>query len=388
MQTIVNRGSIQIKTSLVATEHGFAQLRDVWNRIAADTDPDCVFLRHEWFEAAWQWAKCDAELAIVTVASDDALVGICPLVRRTRKRNGISLRVLEFLAVPDAQSCGVLAAGHDFERVMQAVADKLASDMPVWDLLELGNLCEPHQSSASITGALNQCGLGADSAQTGINPTVDLTQSWETYYRSRSRHLKKNNNLVANRLTRAGIAETTWVRGRVDADDVEGHVQTLVRLSAASWKNTTGLTLNHDGPEQFIRHLTRLAAAQGWLSVWYLKLDGQPVAMEYQLIYKGRVHALRSDFDDTQRQLSPGSHLNWKLMEQLFGSALHTYYMGPGENAYKMRWTDRGQPMFRVTAYNRTVAGYAMQAMDRAVRPLVRKLKEATAGTPPPPETH
>lgn len=383
MPSVINRGSTATRASLVETDDGFAQLHEPWNRLAAQTDPGCVFLRHEWFEAAWQWARHDAELAVVVVESKGAVLGICPLVRRTRKRNGISLRVLEFLTVPDAQHCALLANARDLDVVLQSVAYKLAADMPGWDLLELGNLSERHQSAAALSAALNQSGLSADHQRAGINPTVDLTQPWEGYYRGRSRHLKKNNNLVANRMRRAGAIGTVWVNGHIDPDNLDGHVDTLVRLSAASWKNQTGLTLNHPGPEQFIRHLSRLAAAQGWLSIWFLTLDGTPVAMEYQLLYNGHVHALRSDFDEAQRELSPGSHLNWKMLERLFASDLRKYYMGPGENAYKMRWTECGEALYRVTAYNKTVAGYAMQAMDKAVRPLVRKLKEATAGGNP-----
>ncbi len=384
MQIATDREPTVTRATLVTEELRFGELRDAWNRLAAQTDPDCVFLRHEWFDAAWQWVKHDAELAIIAIEEGTTLIGVCPLVRRVRKRNGIALRVLEFLTVPDAQLCTVLACARDHDRAMRSVAAQLAHATPAWDLLELSNLSGRHQAIASLAESLNRAGLSTTVTQLGVNPFVDLTQPWDDYYRARSRHLKKNNNLVANRLARAGSVQTCWTRGPLDAITADASVSAVVQLSAASWKNSTGFTLNHAGPQRFIRRLTQLAASQGWLSLWLLKLNDTPIAMEYQLIFNGHVHALRSDFDDAQRHLSPGSLLNWRLLEQLFSSDLRAYHMGLGDNAYKMRWSDRGEALHRITAYNKTVAGFAMQAMDRTVRPLVRKFKDAARGSQSP----
>jgi CelD/BcsL family acetyltransferase involved in cellulose biosynthesis len=132
------------------------------------------------------------------------------------------------------------------------------------------------------------------------------------------------------------------------------------------------LTLNNRGPGAFIRRLTQHALEQGWLSMWGLRLNGKVVAMEYQLISGGEVFALRADFDGSLDAISPGSYLSWQLLQELFGSGLTRYWMGPGANAYKGRWTDRGEQLFRAGAYSPTIRGRLHQLNDRVVRPAAR----------------
>ena len=70
--------------------------------------------------------------------------------------------------------------------------------------------------------------------------------------------------------------------------------------------------------------------------------------------------------------ISPGSYLSWQLLQELFGSGLTRYWMGPGANAYKGRWTDRGEQLFRAGAYSQTIRGRLHQLNDRVVRPAAR----------------
>ena len=66
-----------------------------------------VFLRHEWFGAAWAWQRTDAaSLWIACAHAGDRLVGVLPLMRPPTSHSGT--RLLQFLSVPDAQWCDVL----------------------------------------------------------------------------------------------------------------------------------------------------------------------------------------------------------------------------------------------------------------------------------------
>src|SRR5205814_1178166 len=152
--------------------------------------------------------------------------------------------------------------------------------------------------------------------------------------------------------------EIDWLRpDENDPTRAFDALQTITAISARSWKSVTGNSLEHAGPQAFARRLVQNAQKRGWLSVWILRLEGRPAAMELQLIADGAVYALRSDFDASLGELSPGSHLNGVLLEQLFDAGLRRYVMGPGENAYKYRWTDQAEEVCTLTSYGPTVAG-------------------------------
>jgi CelD/BcsL family acetyltransferase involved in cellulose biosynthesis len=98
--------------------------------------------------------------------------------------------------------------------------------------------------------------------------------------------------------------------------------------------------------------------------------------MEYQLVAEGRVHGLRSDFDSAYEEMSPGAHLNRCLVEALFGRGLVRYYLGPGGNAYKQRWTDQVEAREELTIFGRSMTGWSLAAWEIAVKPWARAVRD------------
>jgi len=108
--------------------------------------------------------------------------------------------------------------------------------------------------------------------------------------------------------------------------------------------------------------------------------------MEYQLVADGNVYGLRSDFDAEFDAISPGTHLSGQLVKQLFDRGLRRYYMGPGNNAYKYRWTDDVEPVEALTVYGRSVTGRCLAAWETTLRPVAVKLRDRLRGPASSPE--
>jgi CelD/BcsL family acetyltransferase involved in cellulose biosynthesis len=351
----------------------FDASKQEWNALVERSLAPSVFLRHEWIDAAWAWIGTQTKMRILTVHRDGVLIGVCPMcIVIDRHRLG-RVRKLAFIAVPDTQLCDVICAADDLSTVVAALADAIAGSRRDWDVVDLRYLRKASPAWRALAEALRQRGFACDEQSAGQNPCISLLATWEAFYAKRGRRLKKSNNLVANRLARAGTIDVAWTR---ETPALDALVHDLVSISASSWKQRTGLSLDNPGPNRFVRRLSELALRNGWLSVWILRLDGRPVAMEYQLAYRGSVHALRSDFDEGFAELSPGSHLNWKQLEGLFGAGLDRYYMGPGTNAYKLRWTDEGEAIVRMKVYNASVRGRILHVADSKVLPAARRIRE------------
>lgn len=364
----------------VVDEAGFHGLKEAWNELAAVSGS--VFLRHEWFDAAWQWRRDDAKLAILCVLAADKVVGIVPLLapRRTRHAG----RLVKFLDVPDTQLCDMLVDPGATTAACRAVAEHLRSDSSRWDALQLDRLPPGSIVEAALWPALEACGMRARLSVTDHNLFIDLGGGWNAYYDARSRRLRKSCNLAANRLARA--SDLTLDRlgpGELATARAHGALDEMVAISARSWKVATGITLDQPGPGAFIRKLTELALAQGWLSLWLLRSGERAIAMEYQVVHGGDVHALRADFDESVRSLSPGTYLNYRLIHDLFASGSKRYYMGPGRNAYKERWSDCGEPMHQLTCCAPTITG----SLWRRWAGLKAQLRKWRASTYPPTPT-
>jgi len=363
-----------MRIEIITTAEGFAALRDAWDGLACRAEPPSVFLRHAWFAAAWAWRRDDAELRILVAREGDAIAAILPLIRL--RGNGTRRRVWTLLTVPDTQCCDLIADGTAVTAAASTLAQALASRRD-WDVLVLDYLAADGVIATQLARELQRHGIAATLAERGRNLYITLQGTWNQYWSTRSRSVKKACNLAANRLQRAGAVRVEHVGpGAMSDIDCDRALEAAIAISGRSWKRATGNSLDHPAPGNFIRALSSAARREGWLSVWLAYLDERPVAMEYQLVYGGNVHALRSDFDAELDQMSPGSFLFRHLLERLFDGELTQYLMGPGDNAYKMRWTADGHALCRLTAYNRTLFGRVASFIERHAKPMLRPLKE------------
>lgn len=359
----------------VERESDFLALRQKWNALVEATPNRSIFLRHEWFEAAWAWRREQAALAILCVWRGSELIGIAPLIASQTKVGLLTLRRLELLSVPDTQAADLIAAAPEMRAVMQAMLAALIA-RPGWDVLQLTHLAVDSAAVQAFAHTASAHGLKWLQSAFGENPLIELGPDWQTFYAERGRRLKKSNNLTANRLKKAGEVRIDWLRGRADSATLSAWQEDIIRVSAASWKETTGLTLDNPGPQAFMRRLLAHAAENGWLSLWRLTLDGKTVATECQIEYAGDIFALRADYDQAHRELSVGSYLNWKLLEQMFATDLKRYFLGPGGNAYKLRWTERALPLTQAAVFNRSLRGKLAALIEISLRPRARALRD------------
>jgi CelD/BcsL family acetyltransferase involved in cellulose biosynthesis len=297
---------------------------------------------------------------------------------RTVKSYGIKIRNLEFQNIPDTQNCNILADPAQRQDVITAMMNYLQSSAIGWDRMELRKLESTSDVVDAVTHRAKQASLSFGIAADSTNPGIALDQTWDEFYSRRSRRLKKANNHLANRLKKSGknISIHHYQASALSPDEMSSVLATITNISSRSWKRTTGLTLDESGPSAFICRLTEHAHKHGWASIWVLKIDDRPVAMEYQLIYDGTVAALRADYDSRFEELSPGSYLNWQMLASLFNSGFRHYSMGPGENTYKFRWAEVTPDHSRLTVYNNTLRGKMIRLLDLRLRPRVVRLMD------------
>jgi CelD/BcsL family acetyltransferase involved in cellulose biosynthesis len=373
-----------LRVSVVDTEEEFRALRESWN-ILTNAASGAIFLQHEWFDAAWAWRKDDASLFVLLAWDGKSLTGVFPLIRVREKRGLVTIRRLELLTVPDTQFCDLIAAPENRGRVTAAFCVELDRRRSQWDLLLLRYLDENAVALHALRAGLSERRYTCEVQTQDRNLFVSLANSWDSYYTTRSRSLKKANNLASNRLKKAGAVTIEWLTGpTIGEPALEDALEKAIDISRRSWKQGTGNSLDRQGPGAFIKTLTAHAARRGWLSLWLLNLDGKPVAMEYQLVDGANVYALRADFDSACEEISPGSHLMRTLLESLFGRSLQRYYMGPGQNAYKTRWTEEGETLQQLSAFSRTWRGRFVHIVEEVLRPRAGAARSALAGMKTP----
>lgn len=362
----VNDKPNALKVKWITTFDGFIALKQDWNKLAQHY-PDHFFYRHEWFESAFAWARLDSKLNILCAFVNDQLIAILPLCIKQAQYKGLPYRLAEFLTVPDTQMCDLIIA-PDFQALSGKVFQHLLNHR-CWDKLRLHYL-EPNSHISKLNNQLNLDGIFLATTKHSM---VDMGSSWEAYYQTRSRRLKKGNNHCRNQLQKQGDIRVENISYMPN----DGILNIIKNISQNSWKKKTKTTFDQAGPYAFISELISTAKQNHWLNLWVLKLNEKAIAYELQIEFNQTVYALRSDYLKEYAELSPGSYLNWQILQRLFEDKQKRYCMGPGENAYKQRWENQQKQIYTFSLYQSTMIGRITKTIEQRVAPKIRPIKSS-----------
>ncbi len=353
----------------------FEVLRPAWSALLNSVPGYQLFLSPQWHLAAWAWQAENARLNCLIAEDDQGIVAILPLVRDVELKHGLKLRSLGYLTVPDTQFADMICRRDVAQAAASSFVNHLVGQRD-WDQLQFSHLGEESLVQEFLLPELCKQGLVVTEGAADTNAWLGLSSGWDAYYATRSRRLKKGNNHAANRLKKQ-FADIRVECVRAGEAEFNACIDRFVQISASSWKQSTGLTLDNPGPRAFFHRLTEELAGQksGQVVMWFLILDGQAVASEYQLHHEGQIYALRADYDAAFEAWSPGTYLFWQILMQICEGGGERYWMGPGDNPYKARWLEGGEPLRRFTVYNRTVRGHILMLLERYLRPMVRRFR-------------
>lgn len=350
---------------------GSGRAASIWTDLLGQSAQTSPFLTQEWFEAC-SVALLDREPEVLVVEEGGVPIGLIPLQRRSGSYRGLPVRYLSLVDCPDSPFADVIVAGPA-EPVVRALVEHLLTRSD-WDVLEMARLPAGSPTlkalESELSGRLCWRRAGKD-----LSPYLAIDGSWKTFYAATTQRFKKTARNTHNRLARLGSVVVEEHRA-LDPDD--RLFEEVLDLTSRSWKADRGVAIaTMPRMREFFAELSRRATHRGWLSLWLLRLDGEPIAMEYQLRSDGIVHALRADYDLRFAASSPGSILNFEIARALFERGdVHEYRMGPGLNEYKMRWASACHETVRLQAYRPGLYPRLLYFAETALVPAARRLRE------------
>ncbi len=356
----------------VATRGAFEALAPAWAELASQSGRSTPFLSHDWFACCWEAVAEDHRPEVLVLEESGSPVAMMPLRHQSTRVRGLPVRRLTLLDCPDTPFVDLLAPGA-LAPVVRTLLDHFDGRSD-WDVLQLQRLpvASPTLKAleAELEGRWPWRRRGIE-----LSPYLAIDGRWEAFYGAKSQRFKKTVRNIQNRLERLGSIAVEEHRAVAPES---GLFQELIDLTTRGWKAQQGVAIaTMPRMRPFFDDLTRRASARGWLSLWFLRLDGRPIAMEYQLHADGVVHALRADYDQERAAASPGSALNFAIARALFErGGIHEYDMGPGLNEYKMRWASGCHETIDLEIYRRALYPRLVHTLETRVIPVARRLRE------------
>jgi CelD/BcsL family acetyltransferase involved in cellulose biosynthesis len=201
-------------------------------------------------------------------------------------------------------------------------------------------------------------------------PYLLVQQAWDDFYQSRPPKFRKTRRSVANRIARLGEVSVELIRR---PEEAARGIQQMLGVSERGWKRRQNADLlSREFERAFLGELAQVASEANWLRLWLLRRGEEVLAAEFHLEDHGTVYGMRAQFDEAYAHYSPGSYLDFEIVQSLFRSGCACYDMGPGTAEYKLAWTDRTRSCYGIEAFNRGVYPRMLSFLQHSVIPAVR----------------
>jgi CelD/BcsL family acetyltransferase involved in cellulose biosynthesis len=330
-----------LESSLIVDLPTLETLRPEWDALAeANALP---LMAPGWIMPWWRHiAPPGAAPRVVAVREDGVLVGLAPFyvvegspLRRIDYRlPGIELATrLAPLSLPD----------REWE-IAGAIAILLSEATPHPDLIALESV---PPASPWLT-AIREQWPGRIRPPARIyhvhdSLTISLREpSYEAWMASRSARFRERMRKLRRKFEAAGGTGRTSTRGTLSED-----VATLVRLHTARWESRGASDLVSMGeriPAMFEDAGEQLMDS-GRFRLMLLEIAGEPISAHLALAGGGRVVGINGGWDEQWAHLSPTVVHCLHLVEDALARGDRRIDLGVGEQAYKLRFADRNDPV-------------------------------------------
>lgn len=350
----------------------FLSLESDWNALLQRCNSDIVCLTHEWFKCWWRGYADGNKLFVLLAKENGRLAGIAPLMISFGTYRGFPVRKVCFMENSNSPRVDFIAPERKPEFIRRVV-DFLGANRHLWDMVSLEKIPKQSESADILPRVLEERKHFYTMQDSMRSPFIPVDSDWETYFSKRSKNFRKQLKNKLNRVHKLGQVAIEEVKRPEDAVRV---LPEVFGVSKRSWKNQNGTAITCTrGKQTFFEELTKTASLKGWLSIWLLRANGKAIAMEYHLKYKHIVYALRADFDEEYRDVSPGSVLEQHITKQVFRNNYAEFDLCGDSQEYKMKWTDTFREHFKFNIFNRSIYPTMLRLVEFKGIPLLKRTR-------------
>jgi CelD/BcsL family acetyltransferase involved in cellulose biosynthesis len=321
--------------------------REEWARLAERSRN--VFATWEWISTWWRHFGGGRRLLLSGCRSRDGrLVAIYPLYLWSAR----PLRIVRFVGHGPGDQLGPICAVRDRPIAGRALRGFLAENSSHWDVF-LGEQLPGDEDWSAL--------LGAKSLRREGNPVLRFEgRSWEEMLSLWSSRLRRKVRYEDRRLSRD---HELVYRLADDPSLLQEDLDTLFALHLSRWGSSvfTGVRA------AFHRDFAGQALARGWLRLWFLELDGNPVAAWYGFRYSGTECHYQGGRDPAWERASVGSVLLVHSIREALQDGVDEYRFLRGGDEYKYRISN-ADPGLETIGIARGTLGNAALAAGGAAR--------------------
>lgn len=316
--------------------HDFLSLREQWNSLLTRGKAISISMTHEWLCCWWEAFGNDGNMCVLLLKEGDNLLGAAPLSLSRHRFRGLPANILTLMENGHTPDAFMLFDGAAPDMGV-CILEFLRENRNEWDVLKLNRLPELWVKSTRFEEWLRGAGFLGIRISSFSSPYIDVTGDWDTYYAGRSKKFRK---VMRNKLNRVERDGSITIERISEAQTIKNLLDEVFAVSARSWKATHGRSIPDDPHvETFYRRLTDIMGEKESIDLWLMRRGDEAIAFEYHLRHSGITYPIRADFVDAYSHLSPGSVLEYHIINSLFdNNEVHGYNSCGDTYEYLMKW--------------------------------------------------
>jgi CelD/BcsL family acetyltransferase involved in cellulose biosynthesis len=301
-----------------------------WDTVAKRSINENIFLTWEWCSTYWKHLGKGKKLIVLKIEDDNESIAFAPLRQSKLKLfNWFECKVIEPMC------CGPTDY-NDFsitkreEECLQLIFKYLYANCD-WDIIHLKDISE----SAVLFDYLQLIQEYDYSLKKGImcpylslskSSPIKLSTKFRQNLRRRMSNLKKDYDNVE-------------VKSYDKFSTVEKAMEAFFKLHQNRWlsKNMPSV-LSYDTGLKFHLDVAKKFAEKGWLALYFLIVDEEPIASDYAFKFNNKIYQYLSGFNEDFSKYSPGHLLTNELINIFRESGINKLDFLRGEEKYKQDW--------------------------------------------------
>lgn len=323
--------------------NNFQGLRKKWNDLLKNSLlGGNVFLTWEWVSTSWKHFGEGRKLLLLLVEDKNEVLAIAPLMLSKYKLPGFgTIKKVEFLGAPHSDYNNFIILKREAE-CLRLIIDYLTDTVTEWDWIEFKEIPVTIENAGSLEKLFTSYPPELKQEKRVCNkcPYISLPNSFHILLQRLSKNMRQNLNKYLRKISEKYHVELK----RYDEADlsVKEAMEIFIKLNEKRWRSE-GLLGSFLSKEESFRNfhinVAELFAEKGWLGLYFLTADGEPISAQYNFEYGEKMFYYLAGFDPQYSNYSVGNLIIRFLLERCIKKGFREYDMMRGDEPYKLMWT-------------------------------------------------
>ena len=343
----------------------FYGLKYKWNEVLERSKDKNPYLTWEYLLTYWRHFGKEKKLRILYIENENKIIAIAPL-RQSRYKFAhlLGYDVIEPLAYRHSDYTGLILSEKEAE-CLKLFLNRLV-EHDDWDFIYLydipGTSIIPH-----LLPRISEPIPKFELEEGVICPYITIPDSMDILMRGLSAKFRKN--------LRRSIKNLQKDYGKVELkrydefSSVEEAMNLFFELHQKRWKSKGKLGVySSQKIRDFSLDVSKVFANNEWLALYFLTVNEEPIASQYCLEYKQKMHYGLGGFDPDYSKYSVGNLITAKVIEKCIERKIKEYDFLKGDEPYKFDWTRTYRRNLNVRIVNRKVTSNLFHRTIRTVK--------------------